>query len=217
MRADSASLRSRFGVVVEKTVRELNGTVCLELEDIAPPKQQIMSSRSFGSYVTRREELEEAVSSYMTRAAEKLRRQGSVAGSVYVYIRTNPHRQGKPQYGQGMTIPLPEATDDTLKLVRVTIWAVKRLYRPGYEYQKAAVMLSELVPRSVLQQDLFNHDTADSTNARMELLDAVNLRMGKDTLRLASNGTHQGWRMKSGNRSPAYTTNWIELPKAMAV
>lgn len=217
MRADSASLRSSFGVMVEKTVRELNGTVCLELEDIAPPKQQIMSSRSFGSYVTRREELEEAVSSYMTRAAEKLRRQGSVAGSVYVYIRTNPHRQGKPQYGQGMTIPLPEATDDTLKLVRVAIWAAKRLYRPGYEYQKAAVMLSELVPRSVLQQDLFNHDMADSTNARMELLDAVNLRMGKDTLRLASNGTHQGWRMKSGNRSPAYTTNWTELPKAMAV
>lgn len=217
MRADSATLRSRFGVVVEKTMRELNGTVCLELEDIASPKQQIMSSRSFGSYVTRREELEEAVSSYMTRAAERLRRQGSVAGSVHVYIRTNPHRQGKPQYGQGMTIPLPEATDDTLKLVKVAIWAVKRLYRPGYEYQKAAVMLSELVPRSVLQQDLFSHDLADGTNARMDLLDAVNLKMGKDTLRLASNGIHQGWRMKSGNRSPAYTTNWAELPKAMAV
>lgn len=216
-RADSATLRSRFGVVVAKTVRELNGTVCLELEDIASPKQQIMSSRSFGSYVTRREELEEAVSNYMTRAAEKLRRQGSVAGSVYVYIRTNPHRLGKPQYGQGMTIPLPEATDDTLKLVRVAIWAVKRLYRPGYEYQKAAVMLSELVPRSVLQQDLFSHDVADGTNARMELLDTVNHKMGKNTLRLASNGIRQDWRMKSGSRSPAYTTRWTELPKVMAV
>lgn len=78
-------------------------------------------------------------------------------------------------------------------------------------------MLSELLPRAVLQQDLFSHDMADSTNVRMELLDAVNLKMGKNTLRLASNGIHQGWRMKSGNRSPAYTTNWADLPKAMAV
>jgi DNA polymerase V len=216
-RADSATLRNRFGVVVAKTVRELNGVVCLELEDIASPKQQIMSSRSFGSYVTRRKELEEAVSSYMTRAAEKLRRQGSVAGSVYVYIRTNPHRLGKSQHGQGMTIPLPEATDDTLKLVRVAIWAVKRLYKSGYEYQKAAVMLSELVPRSVLQQDLFSHDAASCPSMRMELLDAVNRKMGKNTLRPASDRIRQAWRMKSGNRSPAYTTNWAELPKAIAV
>lgn len=215
--ANSTTLRNRFSVTIEKTVRELNDTVCLELEDIASPKQQIMSSRSFGSYVTRREELEEAVSSYMARAAEKLRRQGSVAGSVYVYIRTNPHRQGKPQYNQGMTLSMPEATDDTLKLVRVAIWAVKRLYKPGYDYQKAGIMLSELVPRGVLQQDLFSHDVATGTSARMRLLDAVNLRMGKNTLRLASDGIQQGWRMRSGNKSPAYTTSWTELPKAMAL
>ena len=162
--SDPAILRRRFGVVVEKTVRELNGIICLELEDISSPKQQIMSSRSFGSYVTRREDLEEAISSYTTRAAEKLRRQGSVAGSIHVHIRTNPHRKNEPQYGQGMTIPLPEATDDTLKLVKAAAWAVRRLYKAGYDYQKASVILSELLPRDVLQQDLFSHDASNGTS-----------------------------------------------------
>ena len=215
--SDPVTLRSWFGVVVEKTVRELNGIICLELEDISSPKQQIMSSRSFGSYVTRREDLEEAVSSYTTRAAEKLRRQGSVAGSIHVHIRTNPHQKNEPQYGQGMTIPLPEATDDTLKLVKAAAWAVRRLYKAGYDYQKASVILSELLPRDVLQQDLFSHDASNGTSTRMKLLDEVNLKMGKNTLRLASNGIHQTWGMRSGNRSPAYTTRWTELPKAMAL
>ena len=214
--SDPVTLRSRFGVVVEKTVRELNGIICLELEDISSPNQQIMISRSFGSYVTRREDLEEAVSSYTTRAAEKLRRQGSVAGSIHVHIRTNPHRESEPQYGQGMTIPLPEATDDTLKLVKVAVWAVRRLYKAGYDYQKASVMLSELLPRGIVQQDLLSHDASNGTSTRMKLLDEVNLKMGKNTLRVASNGIHQPWGMRSGNRSPAYTTRWAELPKAIA-
>ena len=215
--SDPALLRRRFGVVVEKTVRELNGIICLELEDISSPKQQIISSRSFGSYVTRREDLEEAVSSYTTRAAEKLRRQGSVAGSIHVHIRTNPHQKNEPQYGQGMTIPLPEATDDTLRLVKAAIWAVRSLYKAGYDYQKASVILSELLPRDVLQQDLFSHDASTDTSTRMKLLDEVNLKMGKNALQLASNGIHQSWGMRSGNRSPAYTTRWTELPKAMAL
>ena len=215
--SDPAILRRRFGVVVEKTVRELNGIICLELEDISSPKQQIISSRSFGSYVTRREDLEEAVSSYTTRAAEKLRCQGSVAGSIHVHIRTNPHRKNGPQYGQGMTIPLPEATDDTLRLVKAAIWAVRSLYKAGYDYQKASVILSELLPRDVLQQDLFSHDASTDTSTRMKLLDEVNLKMGKNALQLASNGIHQSWGMRSGNRSPAYTTRWTELPKAMAL
>lgn len=210
--ADPVMIRKHFSVVLERTVRELNGITCLELEDIAPDKQQIISSRSFGAYVARLEELQEAVSQYMSRAAEKLRRQHSFAGSLYVYIRTNPHREGKPQYSQGITIPLPQATDDTMALVRVALWGLKRIYRPGYEYQKAGVCLSEIVPSSVLQHDLFSRDTRARVGARMDVLDAVNRKMGRQALRLASDGIHQNWKMKAGNRSPAYTTQWGELP-----
>ena len=210
-----STIRERFSVVLERTVRELNGEACLVLEDVSATKQQIMSSRSFGSYVTRLEELQEAVSLYMSRAAEKLRRQQSVAGAVFVYIRTNPHREGKPQYCNGMTIPLPQATDDTMQLVRVALWGLKRIYRPGYEYQKAGVTLSEIVSSNAVQQDLFGTASA-TTSRRMAAVDAVNQKMGRHTLRLASEGTGQAWRMKQGNKSPAYTSDWQQLLVAAA-
>lgn len=133
-RADTETLRAKFSVVMEKTIRELNGTVCIELEDAPPPKKQILSSRSFGMPVTDRDSLAESITLYMTRAAEKLRRQLSYTGSVYIYIRTIPFRPDDPQYSNGMTIPLPSPTDDTRKLVGVALWALKRLYRPGYRY-----------------------------------------------------------------------------------
>lgn len=214
--AAPAMIRDHFSVVLERTVRELNGIACLELEDVTPNKQQIISSRSFGAYVTRREELAEAVSQYMSRAAEKLRKQKSVAGAIYVYIRTNPHREGHPQYQQGITIPMPQATDDTMQLVRVALWGLKRIYRQGYEYQKAGVALSELLPASALQQDLFSRESKGRVAARMDVLDAVNRKMGKHALKLASDGVCQGWKMKAGNKSPAYTTQWSELPRVIA-
>ena len=215
-RADAANIRNRFSVVLERTVRELNGIACLELEDVAADKQQIISSRSFGAYVTQLDELKEAVSQYMSRAAEKLRRQHSVAGSVHVYIRTNPHRDGKLQYSQGVTIPLPQATDDTMQLIRVALWGLKRIYRPGFEYQKAGVMLGDIVKVSAIQQDLFSRDVRERVERRMAMIDAVNRKMGRDALKPASNGMQQVWRMRSGNKSPAYTTRWKELPPARA-
>lgn len=208
-------IRSQFSVVLEKTVRELNGVVCLELEEVGQPKKEIMSSRSFGSYVLRLEELEEAVSTYMSRAAEKLRRQGSVAAAVQVYIRTNPFRVGKPQYSQGTTLALAFPTDDTRSLTMVAMQGLKHIYRPGFEYQKAGVMLTELQPKSVLQADLFGSPASDNGRL-MGVLDAVNRKMGKQSLRLASEGVSQAWKMRSGNKSPAYTTRWKELPTAYA-
>lgn len=117
--ADAETIRSRFSVVLERTVRELSGVSCLDLEDVAPAKQQIMSSRSFGQLVYGQEELKEAVASYISRAAEKLRAQDSLAGALQVYVRTNVFKPETPQYQRAMTIPLPEATADTLVL---TAW-----------------------------------------------------------------------------------------------
>lgn len=214
-RADAGTLRSRFSVVMEKTIRELNGTVCIELEDAPPPKKQILSSRSFGMPVTDRDSLAESITLYMTRAAEKLRRQQSYAGSVYVYIRTSPFRPDDPQYSNGMTIPLPSPTDDTRKLVNVALWALKRLCRPGYRYAKAGVMLSEIVPAAGCQTDLFANQTVSPNSERlMTALDAINRKMGKDSVKLASEGTRRPWQMKQGNKSPGYTTRWSELVRA---
>jgi DNA polymerase V len=210
---DVTRLRSRFGVVMERTVRELRGTSCLDMTDISPPKQQIISSRSFGRYVTELQELEEAVSTYMARAAEKLRRQDSIAATAYVYIRTNPHKDGGPQYCPGMMIGLPRPTNDTRMLTEAVLACLRRIYRPEFRYQKAGVMLSDITPADIIQGDLFAATPVTvKSSGLMTTLDRINCRMGRGTLKLASEGIGQDWKMKRGNMSPAYTTRWDELP-----
>ncbi len=210
---DVTRLRNRFGVVMERTVRELRGESCIEMTDITPPKQQIISSRSFGRLVTELSELEEAVSTYMSRAAEKLRHQDSVAATVYVYIRTNPNKDCEPQYSPGLTVALPQATNDTRELVNVALSCLRRIYREEFRYQKAGVILSDISPAGIVQGDLFaEHTLAPNSAKLMSSLDRINLKMGKGVLKLASEGIDQGWKMKTGNKSPAYTTKWDELP-----
>jgi len=213
--ADPATLRSRFSVVLEKTIRELNGIVCIELEEMAPPKQQIVSSRSFGVHVTDLESLQESITLYMSRAAEKLRRQHSYAGSVHVFIRTSPFNEKEPYYANALTIPLPSPTDDTFKLVRAALWGLRRIYKLGYRYQKAGVMLSGLVPAEGCQTDLFSPVSRDNKSLNlMAVMDLINCSMGRHTLKLGSEGFRQPWRMKQGNKSPCYTTRWREIPVA---
>lgn len=212
-RADTATIRSRFSVVLEKTIRELNGTVCIDLEEAPPPKQQIVSSRSFGMPITDLQSLAESVTLYMSRAAEKLRRQQSCAGSVHVFIRTSPFKPDEAYYANSLTIPLPSPTDDTVKLVRAVLWGLRRIYKPGYRYQKAGVMLSELVPLDQCQGDLFAQTPQTTRSARlMAAMDSINRSMGRQTVKLAAEGFRQPWKMKQGNRSPGYTTRWAELP-----
>lgn len=211
--ADIRQLRGRFGVVMERMVRELRGIPCLELADIAPPRQQIIRSRSFGRYVTELAELEAAVSSYMARAAEKLREQDSVASTAYVYIRTNPNKEHEPQYAPGMSVGLPVPTNDTRQLIKAALSCLRAVYRAGYQYQKAGVMLSDISPSCQVQGDLFAPPGLQSEKL-MGAMDYINQRMGPGALRFASEGIECGWKMRRGNMSPAYTTNWDELPVA---
>ncbi len=210
---DIQRLRSRFGVGMERMVRELRGISCIATTDVVPPRQQITSSRSFGRYVTELQELEQAVSSYMARAAEKLRRQRSVAATVYVYIRTNPHKEDEPQHSYGITLALPGPTADTIRLVEAALGGLRRIYRAGFRYQKAGVTLADLGPAGIGQGELFGDQAMlEAAPSRlMATLDEINLRMGFGTLRLASEGADQAWKMKRGNMSPAYTTDWNEL------
>jgi DNA polymerase V len=210
--ADARTLRDKFSVVLERTAAELNGLPCIELEHDVANKQQIISSRSFGEYVYDLALLKEAVASYVAIAAEKLRAQGSLAGMVQVYLRTNPHKQNASQYQRGLTIPLPEATDDTLRLTRAVLWGLHRIYLPGYAYQKAGIALLNLTDSATSQMDLFSK-TRDNTKL-MRVMDRINAVWGRGTLRSAAEGTGKGWAMKRERMSPCYTTNWDQLPVA---
>ena len=210
--ADPEQLRQQFSVVMEKTIRELNGTVCIEMEEIAPPKKQILSSRSFGHPVRDYQSLAESITLYMSRAAEKLRKQQSYAGSVYVYIRTSPFREQDPFYSNGMTIPISSPTNDTMQLVNVALWILKRIYKPNYNYAKAGVMLGELVPAQGVQSDLFSQVQVSPKSSKLMLaVDTINKKMGKESIKLASEGFKRPWKMKQENKSPSYTTDWENL------
>ena len=213
--ADAETLRSRFSVVVERTVRELRGLSCIDLQEVTPDKQQIISSRSFGQLIHDRVDLEEAVASYMAKAAEKLRAQDSLAGAVQVYIRTNIFKPETPQYQRAVTVPLPDATADTRVLTAWALRVLRRIYRTGYGYHKAGVMLAGIVPRLSQQYSLFNAG-APRADALMRVVDGINQRYGRGSLRLAAEGIEQDWRMRRGNLSPGYTTDWRGLPKVKA-
>lgn len=215
--ADAETIRSRFSVVLERTVRELRGVSCLALDEVVADKQQIISSRSFGRYITRLPELEEAVAAYISRAAEKLRAQDSVAGVLQVYIRTNPFSEHQQQYQKAMSVPLPRATADTCLLVQWGLRMLRRIYKPGYSYQKAGVMLADIRPRQNIQGDLFASEAWSERRAKlMETMDAINGRWGRGAMRVAAEGIQKSWQMKRQRMSPGYTTDWHGLPTVVA-
>ncbi|PXX13678.1 DNA polymerase V [Nitrosomonas ureae] len=212
--ASPSQMRARFSVVMEKTIREINGTACIELEEINPSRKQIISSRSFGIPASDLASLEESVTLYISRAAEKLRRQQSCAGSVHVSIRTSRFNENKPYYANSMTIALPRQTDNTILLTKAALWGLRKIYRRGHKYQKAGVILFELmVPTQYRQLDLFGAIPVTDTKSSklMSVMDQINSRMGRGTLKIASEGFKQPWKMKQGNKSPNYTTNWNDL------
>ncbi len=208
--ADEKDLRRQFSVVLERTVAELRGISCLDLEEVAPEKQQIMCSRSFGEMVHTLEGLEQAVSAYTGRAAEKLRRQGSLAGEIMVFIHTNRFREDDPQYARSLVVPLANPTADTLPLTRAALQGLRHIYRQGYDYKKAGVMLLDLCPADHVQPQLFT-DSEPNRAKLMQALDVINRRYGRGALRLASEGIRQDWRMRRERASPGYTTRWSDV------
>lgn len=210
-------IRERFGVVMERTVDELRGTSCLALEDVAQPKQQIMVSRSFGATIESFVDLAEAVSTHVANAGEKLRRQRSEAGAVYVFVMTNRFRPDEPQNNAGRMVPFAEPTDDTLSLTKATLKGLKAIYKPGFGYKKAGVLLTLLADKENRQETLFGDEQVRVRSEKlMASMDAVNQRYGSGALRTGISGTKKRWVMRADNRTPRYTTRWDELPVAGA-
>ena len=213
MSADAKALRNQFGVVMERTASELAGVSCLELDELIENKQQIMSSRSFGHMVKTFEELSESVSWHTHLAGEKLRAQHSVTGAVLVFVQTNRFRADDPQYNASLIVPLENPSDDTCAITTSALKGLKRIYRPGFDYKKAGVMLMQLTQKENHQSTLFDDGNARLRSARlMQAMDAINATWGRNTLRVAAMGTTRRWAMRSENRSPRYTTAWEELP-----
>jgi DNA polymerase V len=218
--ADPVVVQRRWSVVLAKTARELSGTACLDLEDVTPDKQQLACTRSFGQPVHALPELIEAVNEFASRAAEKLRRQGSVAAQLMVFIRTSPFRHQDHQHSAHRTMPLHGPTNDSRVLCEAASALVRHLYQPGHAYAKAGVMLMDLRPlgweqgRLDLEADLLG----ESKPALMQAMDAINQRHGHGSLHLASTGaTHpRAWGMKQARKTPAYTTRWAGLLVASA-
>ena len=210
--ASPKEMRRHFGVVMERTCNELRGISCLALDDIAQPKQQIMSSRSFGRPVETIEELRESLASYLSRATEKLRMQQSVSAAVYVFIQTNRFNK-EEQYNAGLTVPMPEPTDDTLTLTAAALAGLEVIYRSGYRYKKAGVMLTLLSDKQARQMSIFDHAAVTQRSTKlMTALDMINRDYGHGTVRSGASGFTQRWAMRNENRSPRYTTRWDELP-----
>lgn len=211
-------IRLHFSVTMERTVAELQGISCIALEEVAAPKKQIVSSKSFGEMVITMSELSEALTTYVSRAAEKLRVQGSVCGALQVFVMTNPFRESDPQYTNGIVVPLVNPTNNTLELVQAALYGLKRIYKPGYWYKKTGVMLLDLSPQHQRQASLLNQleEETRHSDALMAVLDGLNTKFGRDTVTVAAAGTQKRWIARAENKTPSYTTRWSELPKALA-
>jgi DNA polymerase V len=220
-RLDPAMVRSRWSVVLERTVRELQGTPCIDLDQAPAPRQEIACTRSFGHPVTELHHLAEAVTDFASRAAVKVRKQGSLAGQVLVFVRTSPFRQ-EPQYSRSISVPLRRPSADTGILVNAALSGLEQIFLPGFNYAKAGVMLLELRPDSQQQAELALEDDEGQDLERgrlMTSLDELNGRFGRGTVLMGSAGLageQRAWSMKQERRTPAYTTCWEDIPVARA-
>ncbi|MGE5451413.1 MAG: Y-family DNA polymerase [Acidobacteriota bacterium] len=219
VRLTPATVRGRWGVMLERTLRELQGQPCIQLDDSPSPKQEIACTRSFGRPVTKLEVLEEAVSEFASRAAEKLRKQDSLAGQILVFAHTSPHRPG-PRFSRSLVVPLRRPTADTRILVHAAVVGLKAIYQPGFDLTKAGVMLLDLCSSAIEQGELALGDDFETDRTRlMTAMDTLNGRFGKGSVHIASAGadhTAKAWQMRQERRTPHYTTCWDDAPVARA-
>lgn len=215
-KADDNWIRRHMTVMGLRTVAELRGHPCIEGREIPPPKQCIMTSRSFGRDVHVKAELEQAAAEFTAMCAEKLRKQRSKASLLTVFIASNSFRD-EPQYSNSVTLGLSEPTDYTPRLLELANRGLKSIFRPGYSYKRAGVLLSGIGPRDTVQTDLLASCRESPGEYRvMQAVDAVNARLGRDTVKYAAAGIDRPWKMNQKKLSPRYTTSWADVPVVRA-
>jgi DNA polymerase V len=210
--SNASMIRKNFDVITERTARELNGESCLALEDAPPPKQQIVNSRSFGQRVTRLEDMQQAVVLYATRAAEKLREQDARCRHISVSIATGRQGEG-PRYSNSASCICDYPTNDTRDIIDFALRGLGTIWRDGYRYAKAGVMLGDFYHSGVAQFDMFSEQLPRANaDALMAALDGIN-RSGRGKVWFAGQGAQDSsWQMKREMLSPRYTTRLRDIP-----
>jgi len=203
-------MRESFSVMVERTVRELQGEPCIPFDEAPSQAKSIMVSRGFKTRITDRVQLEEAISLYASRAGEKAREKQVYANSLTLFIRTSPFADG-PKYSKSVNYVFSEPVNDTPSLIKAAIQGLQSIFKPGLDYQKAGVMLTGLVCAPDCQNSLFAHRNGIASDTLMAVMDSINAIHGRDSLRIASSGTDRPWFMAREWLSPCYTTRWNEL------
>jgi len=209
---DIRFIRKHFNVTLERTVRELRGEPCLELEEFAPEKQEIICSRSFGERITQYDQMRQAICSYAIRAAEKLRGEHQYCRFISAFVKTSPFAVRESYYANSGSVKLLTPTRDTRDIVEAAIRCLDAIWENGHRYQKAGVMLGDFFSQGVAQFDLFDERPPRKKSAQlMKVLDQLNAKAGRGTLYFAGQGTQQEWQMKRDMLSPRYTTRYGDL------
>lgn len=218
-RMDPGAVRRRWSVVLERTVRELQGVACIDLESAPAPRKEIACTRSFGAPVIDLEQLVAAVTAFATRAGQKLRAQEQVASSLMVFARTSPFRRDEPQYARSTIVPLRRPTSDTAYLIQAAVSGLRSIYCEGFNYAKAGVHLLELHSAEIVQGELDLDDETPNRPQLMKAIDTLNDRFGQGTVGLASagvSGTKKDWAMRQHLLTPQYTTRFGDIPVAVS-
>ncbi|MBJ8986861.1 Y-family DNA polymerase [Citrobacter koseri] len=213
-RMHPAFVRKNFTVVLERTVRELNGEACISLEEAPPAKQQIVCSRSFGERITTYDSLRQAVCQYAERAAEKLRGERQYCRHIAVFIKTSPFAVKETYYGNVASEKLRLPTRDTRDIINAAVKALDRIFLEGHRYAKAGVMLNDFTPSGISQLNLFDEEQPQlNSDKLMNVMDGIN-HSGLGNVWFAGRGIAPEWQMKREMLSPSYTTKWSDLPRA---
>ncbi|MEN4600747.1 translesion error-prone DNA polymerase V subunit UmuC [Pantoea agglomerans] len=213
-RANPVLIRRNFSVVLERTVRELNGESCISLEEAPPAKQQIVCSRSFGERVTDHEQMRQAICQHAERAAVKLRGENQYCRQVCAFVKTSPFTPGEIYYGNTASEQLMTPTRDTRDIIAAAMRALERIWIAGHRYAKAGVMLNDFTPSGVSQLNLFDEaPPRPDSDQLMKVIDGIN-QSGLGSIWFAGRGIAPAWQMKRDMLSPGYTTRWSDIPIA---
>lgn len=203
-------VRHTMGVTGERTWMELQGTPCVEM-DRSTSKKSICTSRSFGERLTELPPISEAVANFTASCAEKLRKQHSLASVLMIFIHTNPHAPNLPQYSNQTVIQLPVPTNDSTELIQYALRGLKSIFKEGYRYKKAGVIVSEIAPERPFQSDLFDIRDRKKINKVMSVMDELNASYGKQKVKIAAQGFDRKWKLKNEKLSPCYTTKLTDI------
>ena len=209
--ANESWIRTNMKVNGLRMVKELKGIPCYELELTSSRKKNICTSRSFGMEVKELKDLKEAVANHATMCAMKLRKEKSLATSILVFIKTNPFKNEDFQYNNAQKIIMKVPSNDSMEITKNALLLLNRIYKKGYSYKKAGVIVSDIVPEGSRQLSLFTNKDPFKVNNVMKAIDKVNQAMGRNKVRLAVQGFDRKWRLKQEKLSPCYTTRFSDI------